>query len=133
MSKTATLTAIMIASTILCASCKGPLIKNQVNADINFKFNRCRVRCYSFTNVGTVQDYNCNLWPKEIPENYPDFYNFEVYKDPESGKSYDYLKFYSGDYPLISCDKLTGFYIENYAKEIRPEAIRLKEYYEDRK
>lgn len=113
--------------TILCA-CKGPAITPQINADINFKFNRCRLRCYDFKEVDIAPDYKCNKFYKrgDIPQNFPTYFRVAT---AQNGN--DYLKFIPGNYPIEACDKITGFFLEDFAKKIKPEAVRLKEYYQD--
>ena len=124
MKTTKMLTTILL--TILCVNCKGPQVKHQVNFDISFKFNRCAVRCFDFMQIKTTDAHICNLWPKKIPDDFPEYYTIDNYEGKE------YLKFIPGNYNISNCDKITGFKLEAYSKNIKPQAKRLKEYYEDR-
>lgn len=85
-------TTITILSTILLVSCN--TIEPRALADISFKFNRCRLRCYDFNKLETIADDNCGE-------------NFE-----------------SGDYPLEACEGVIGAYVDDFATELRPKILK---------
>ena len=83
-------------------------------ADISIHFNRCQVLCYDYKNLKIVDDKNCN---KKISENYKPFYSKEL-----DGNAKEYLRFNSSsNYPIEYCDKVFGFYLEDFAKKVKPE------------
>lgn len=100
-----TKTLITIASILfLSVSCRSKLICNEIKAatiknlplcDISFQFNRCRCRCFNINTYTTVEPEACGD-------------DFEA-----------------GDYPITYCESLSGFFVEDWAVEIRPKIRRL--------
>lgn len=90
--------------TIFSISCKGPKIKPQIMCDISFQFERCRCRCYDLMNIKTTSPKRCGV------ESHEENWNL----------------------PILACDEISGFYIENLAKKIIPKARKIKRYYDDK-
>jgi hypothetical protein len=80
-------------------------IKPRVSCDVSFQFDRCRCRCLSLKNdLQTVDPKLCGLdWKTDVK-----------------------------DFPIQSCEGIAGFYVEDIAKHIRPEALETKQCYEDK-
>lgn len=55
-----------------------------------------------------------------------DLMTLEIISENNCGEN-----FKEGDYPLEVCDKVSGFFLESIATEIRPWAVETKEYCED--
>jgi hypothetical protein len=118
---------IIMLQMILWVSCKGPSIRPQINADLNFTLNRCRVRCYDIQSTKSVPSEKCNRYYRrgKYPKNIPDYYL--LVHSPKT----DDLLFVSGDHPVETCNKLTGVFLEPFAREIKPWATKIREYFED--
>ena len=82
----------------LSASCSfsPPKIDPQKVADISFKFDRCRLRCFDIIGLKSVDDKLCG-------EN-----------------------FKSGNFRIKECDLLIGVYTEDFATEIKPWMTRTR-------
>jgi hypothetical protein len=72
----------------------------QVLCDISFQKNRCRCRCYNLDNLSTVDKFNCkDDWNKYflgVPNSHP------------------------VNYKLNRCEGISGFRVEEVAKDIIP-------------
>ena len=79
---------MMMPLMILLVSCVS--IPHAPLYDISFKFNRCRLRCYDFNKLKTVEDSKCG---------------------PE---------FVSGNYSLDRCEQLLAIDAEFFAEELKP-------------
>jgi hypothetical protein len=79
-------------------------VKPHLSCDISFQFNRCRCRCLDLkSDLNTVDPKLCGQnWKTDVK-----------------------------DFPLESCDGIAGFYLEDIAKNIRPEALETKQCAED--
>lgn len=106
---------MILALTIFWASCTSTL-RPQVSADVSFKFDRCRVRCYDMETAKKTSDNKCNRFYKKdrYPTNWYEFYTLD------RREKQDVLVFKSGNYHINTCDELIGFYAEPVAKEIMP-------------
>ena len=78
-------------------------------------------------NAWTTKDKYCDRYFKigKYPSDFPEYYSLV------RSKNSDILKFKSGDYPLLSCDKSTGVFLKDYAQEIKPWARKAIQYYRD--
>ena len=94
----------MLLTTFLISSCKTGIICKEinkakirplVNCDLSLQFKRCRCRCVDYNTITKVDDKFCG-------EN-----------------------FVSKDYPIDTCEGLSGSFIEDWAKEIKPKVNRL--------
>ena len=90
-------------SSLLLLSCKGgPTIRPQIMCDVSFQFDRCRCRCYDVMNIKTTEDKFC-------------------------GET-----FQSGNYPIESCEGVSGFKLEQWANPIIPFMKEGKRWINDR-
>jgi hypothetical protein len=84
-----------------CLTC--PKIKPRVSCDVSFQFDRCRCRCFDISKVKAVDSKLCGVdWNSDVK-----------------------------DFPLQSCEGIAGFYLEDIAIHIKPEALELKQCVED--
>lgn len=100
-----TQTAIIALSIVLLStSCRTKLVCSEVRratidylplCDISFKFNRCRCRCFNLNNYSTVKPALCGE------------------------------DFIEGNYELEYCEGIAGFYVEDWATEVKPNVKRL--------
>lgn len=88
---------------LTCAQIKSSKLKPMPLCDISFAKDRCRCRCFSFTDYREVDDENCK-WP-------------------------DDSIFFSGDYEIETCEGIAGFFVEEWAREVRPKIRRLDNLY----
>jgi hypothetical protein len=86
---------------LVCNQIKKSEIKPLVTCDLSFKFNRCRCRCFSLTKYAIIDDKYC-------------------------GQS-----FISDDYPVDKCEGLQGFFVEDWATNVRPKQKKLYNLYEN--
>ena len=95
---------MLLLTTFLVGSCRTKIICTEVRTatiealplcDISFKFNRCRCRCFNLNNFSNVDDVACG----------------EGFK--------------SGNYDLEYCEGISGFYIEDWALEVKPKVKKL--------
>jgi len=112
--------------TIFLVSCQGPQILPKVGTNLSFKFNRCRLFCYDLMRAKSVNPELCNKEYKENQE-FPGFYEISYDENDD-----EYLEFIPGNYPIEYCDETLGFYISDYAIDIKPWANKTIKYYEKR-
>lgn len=95
-----------LLSTLFLSSCLTtcPKIKPRLSCDVSFQFNRCRCRCLDIENLKEVDPKLCSLDWDSSPKNFP----------------------------LNQCEGIAGFYLEDIATHIRPEARELKQCIEDK-
>ena len=113
------MTALLM--TLCLSSCNS--IKPQVNCDLNFQFDRCRCRCYDLNNATTLPAEKCNNPIKSIYVEKPFYVN--------TGNENKDIIFIPGNYELRVCDKMTGFFIEPFAKYIKPKIKEKIQYCRD--
>ena len=89
-----------VSTKLTCAQIRASHIDNLPLCDISFVKNRCRCRCFNLTNHTVVEDNNC------------------TWTDGE--------EFRSGDYELEVCEGISGFFIDDWAKEVMPKTKKLK-------
>lgn len=79
-------------------------VQPRQSCDVSFQFNRCRCRCLSLKNdLQTVDPKLCGLdWKTDVK-----------------------------DFPIEHCEGVAGFFLEDIAKHIRPEALETKQCFED--
>lgn len=79
-------------------------VQPRQSCDISFQFNRCRCRClYLKNDLQTVDPKKCGLdWAENVK-----------------------------DFPIEHCEGIAGFFVEDIAKHIRPEALETKQCFED--
>ena len=106
-------TLLMIFSLSACRSFEQQIICKEIDSyqikptplcDISFQFNRCRCRClYLKNDLQTVDPKKCGLdWAENVK-----------------------------DFPIEHCEGIAGFFVEDIAKHIRPEALETKQCFED--
>lgn len=83
---------------IICGEIKASKIKPLVLCDLSVSLNRCRCRCFDFNKWDTIADNKCT-WKNGV--------------------------FKSGDYPLYTCDKISGFFLDDMATEVKPKVRKL--------
>jgi len=84
----------ILSLTIFLSSCVCWKVKPRVACDVSFQFDRCRCRCLDIQNIATTDPKACGLdWEEPVR-----------------------------DFPIMQCEGITGFYIEDIAKHIKPEA-----------
>jgi len=118
------LTTFLLGScntTIVCREIRSAVPKAMPLCDVSFKFNECFCRCFNLSKFDTVTDKTCNIYPKYVPTKTPNNF-YSIAKKPSG---FVYLKFTGGAYPLNTCDKLSGFFVNQWAKEIAPKIKRL--------
>jgi len=134
-------TIMILLLTIFLVSCQGPQIRPQVGTNISFQFNRCRLFCYDIMSAKKTSSEKCDKYPKKIPGEYPFYYEESQIEKKVRTRWYkkprkiivDYLKFIPGNYELEACDETLGFYVNEYAVEIKPWANKTIKYYKDKK
>lgn len=90
---------------IICRQIKSAIIRPLPLCDISFQFNRCRCSCFDINKFQSVNDNACT-WP-------------------------DGNEFKSGDYPIKTCEGVSGFFNEDWAIEVRPKIKKLARLKED--
>lgn len=95
---------IVLLMTCFVVSCVCWKVKPRLSCDVSFQFNRCRCRCLDIQNIATVDPKECGLDWKQDTMNFP----------------------------IERCDGIAGFYLEDIAKHIRPEALESKQCAEDK-
>lgn len=95
---------ITLPMIFLSISCKTKIICNQVNSarienmrlcDLSLQFNRCRCRCFNINEFKTVEDAACGE------------------------------DFQGGNHPIDYCEGISGFFVEDWAKEMKPKVKKL--------
>jgi len=95
-------TLLLTTFLISCVDCW--TVKPQVSCDVSFQFDRCRCRCLDLQNLETIHQKNCDLdWPEPVR-----------------------------DFPLLQCEGIAGFYLDDITKKIKPQAKETKDCYEDK-
>ena len=104
---------------IVCAQVNDNQMKPLASGEISFQFNRCRARCL-----------DPNTWQalpiKECKKDWPECEECEVdiAKKPDR-KCESYCSELARNYPLVKCEGLAGFFVEDIATEIRPKVTAL--------
>lgn len=96
----------------VCQTVKEAEIRKLPACDISFQFQRCRCRCFDFNAWQTLPIAEC-------PE-----------LNANEGIMSPVLKTKKGearDFPLLYCEGLSGFFIDDMAGEIRPKVKRLND------
>ena len=100
-------TTVVLLTTFLLSSCRTKLICSEVRSatikplplcDISFQFNECYCRCFDLNNFKEVNENKC---------------------------TWKYGDFKEGSYPLETCEGLSGFYVNDWAVEVKPKIKKL--------
>lgn len=88
---------------VLIEGCQCLQIRPQVACDISFQFDRCRCRCLDIVKIKSLDPSLCDLnWDSKTK-----------------------------DFDIETCEGITGFYIDDIIKYIKPEANKSLQCYED--
>ena len=93
-----TILMLIMMPLMILTACKE---RNHVSCDINLSYGICNCKCLSLTTLQQVASSKCK-WPNGAP-------------------------FSKGRYPLERCDYLKGFFVKDYAENIKPYFKKVRE------
>lgn len=98
---------------IYCAQIKSATIKPLLLRDINFQFNRCRIRCFDVNTWGELPFNQCA--PVQAGIEFTSFKEDVIIKGKKMAENY----------PIELCDGIAGFTNTDMAVEIKPKIKKL--------
>lgn len=88
---------------VTCAQIASARVDNLPLCDLSFEKNRCRCRCFNLTDYQIVDEKKCK-WP-------------------------DGSNFQAKDYDIYTCEGIGGFFVEEWASEVKPKLKKLRNLY----